>query len=205
MAILVVAAGGLLGCQSTPTGSSPAGPTGNASGPSGPSTPGPSPAEALAAALAPLAAASEFDSVVTVDGVVATTLTGRTVDSATELSVTSSGRTVEYLRIPPNAWARETGAAWVIVDSTQAPSSPLAALAAPLTVEPAAGGVAATLQATYAAAALGLEGDPVAVLVTIEGSVVTFRYEQKSSGRAVVSTTVLRPATNTTPIATPAI
>ncbi len=59
------------------------------------------------------------------------------------------------------------------------------------------------LEATYPAAVLGLEGEPVKVLVSIEGSVVTFRYEQASSGRAVVSTTILRPATDTTPIATP--
>ena len=66
------------------------------------------------------------------------------------------------------------------------------------------GGGVLTLEATYDAEALGLEGDPVKVRVTIEGAVITFRYEQTSSGRAVVSTTILRPATDTTPIASPA-
>jgi hypothetical protein len=155
----------------------------------------------LAAALAPLEAASEFESVVTIDGVVATSLGGRTVGSASELSVTSSGRTVEYLRVPPNAWARETGGSWLIVDSAQAPASPLATLAAPISVAAAGGGA---LEATYPAAALGLEGDPVTVSITIAGSEVAFSYQQAASGRTVVSTTLLRPATDTTPITAPA-
>lgn len=205
--LCVAAAGGLLGCQSMPTGSPApsAGSTVAFSGePSASPTPGPSPGEILAAALAPLDAASEFDSIVTVDGVVATSLTGRTVGSASTLTVTTQGRTVEYVRVPPNAWAREPGATWLIVDAEQTPKSPLAALAAPIALEQVTGGGVTTLQATYAAAALGLEGEPVRVMVTIDGAVVTFRYEQTSSGHAVVSTTVLRPATDTAPIAKPA-
>ena len=147
--------------------------------------------------------ASEFESIVTLDGATATSLSGRTVGSASMLTVTSSGRTVEYLRLPPNAWARETGAGWVIVDSAQAPSSPLGVLASPVTIKNAAADSGATLEATYPAAALGLEGDPVKVLITIDGSVVTFRYEQKSGGHVVVSTTTVRPTTDLTPIGTP--
>lgn len=167
-------------------------------------TAGPSASDILAAALAPLDAASEFESTVTLDGAVATSLAGRTVGTASALTVTTQGRAVEYVRVPPNAWAREPGGAWLVVDSDQTPSSPLAALAAPESLELVPGAGPTTLQATYDAEALGLEGDSVKVQVTIDGLVITFRYEQTSSGRAVVSTTVLRPATDTTPITSPA-
>lgn len=191
------------GCDSTPA-TSPSASAAPASGStSGSAAPAPSPADVLAAAVGPLAAASEFESSVTVDGVTATSLSGRTVGSASLLSVTSSGRTVEYLRVPPNAWAREAGAGWVIVDSSQAPASPLGVLAAPLSIQAAAAGSAATLEATYAAAALGLEGDPVKVQITIDGASVTFRYEQKSGNHLIASATTVRPTTDLTPIVAP--
>jgi hypothetical protein len=206
MAFAGIAALGLLGCQSLPSGT-PGQSSGAAASPAGPSvvpTPGPSASDILAAALAPLDAASEFESTVTLDGAVATSLAGRTVGSASALTVTTQGRAVEYVRVPPHAWAREPGGAWLVVDSDQTPSSPLAALSAPLSLVQAPSDGALTLEATYEAEALGLEGDPVKVTITIEGPVITFRYEQTSSGRSVVSTTVLRPATDTTPIASPA-
>jgi hypothetical protein len=136
-----------------------------------------------------------------VDDVVATSLTGRTVGTSTSLVATTRGRSVEYIRIPPKAWAREPGGEWLIVDADQAPQSPLTALAAPSTLVLAPDGT--TIQATYPAAALGLTGAPAAVDIRIEGASVTFRYEQSSNGHHVVSTTTLGPGTDTAPIVAP--
>jgi hypothetical protein len=207
MAVLCATGVALLGCQSVPSGTAGSSVTPAASvTPTVLPTPGPSASAILAAALAPLEGASEFESIVTLDGAVATSLTGRTVGTASTLVVTTQGRAVEYVRVPPNAWAREPGGTWLVVDAEQTPSSPLATLASPLSLEQVAStGATTTLQATYDAKALGLEGDPVSVVVTIDGSVITFRYEKTSSGRPVVSTTVLRPATDIAPIAAPAI
>jgi hypothetical protein len=127
------------------------------------------------------------------------------VGNGTFLVATTRGRSVEYVRIPPNAWAREPDAEWVVVDAEQAPQSPLAALAEPTTLELEPDGPATVLQATYPAAALGLEGDPAPVTITIEGTTMTFSYERRSNGRTIVSTTVLRPATITTPIVAPQV
>ena len=185
-------------CSTSP---SPSGGSGSAT------SPGASSAAAQAildAALASLGDASEFTSNVTLDGAVVTSATGRTVGQATKLTVTAGGRTVEYARVPPKAWAREPGGTWVIVDASQAPDSPLAALAAPLTIVAGPGDPATSLTATYPATALGLTGDPATVTVTIAGSVVTFEYRKTTSGRTVVSTTILQPATDTSPILAPA-
>jgi hypothetical protein len=149
---------------------------------------------------------------VTADGKVLASLSGRSVGTATSLGVTTVDRTVEYVRIPPLAWAREPGATWLQVAVAQAPDSPITVLGAPATLvfatsagsgSASAGPVATTLNATYAATALGLTGDPVKVTISIDGSTVTFRYERAESGRAVVSLTTLRPATMTKAIAAP--
>ncbi len=168
-----------------------------------PGTPEPAASEILSTALAALDAASDFQTTVTVDGTVATELAGHTVGSGTALVATTQGRMVEYVRIPPNAWAREPGATWVVVDAEQAPQSPLAALATPTTLELGPAGTGTTLQATYPAAALGLEGDVAPVSIAIDGTTVTFSYEQVSNGRTIISSTVLRPAADTTPIVAP--
>ncbi len=159
-------------------------------------------AEQLAAALAPLLEASAFESSVTVDGQVAVTSSGRSVGGATELTVTTSGTVVDYVQIPPRAWARESGGLWVLVAEAEAPGSPLTVLAAPTTllVDPTG---AATLVATYPAVALGLEGDAVTVTITL-GAAVTFRYQGEAGGHATVSETIIHPAANREPITAPA-
>jgi hypothetical protein len=119
------------------------------------------------------------------------------------LAVPTTGRTVEYVRVPPSAWARETGGKWVIVDAATAPTAPLDVLSTPATlalVSSEAG--TSTLTATYPAAALGLTGDPVTVTITTEAQGVTFTYEAASSGHKTASTTTLRPST-ADPIVTP--
>lgn len=179
----------------SPSPSAPA--SASASASARPATPG----ELLAAALAPLHAASAFDTKVTVDGKVAVTSAGRSVDGGTQLTVTTSGKTVDYIQLPPQAWARPSGGAWVLVTVDQAPGSPLGVLAAPTTLAADPSNPAA-LVATYPALNLGLTGDPVTVTITL-GSAVTFHYESNAAGHKTVSQTTIRPSTNLDPIKAP--
>ena len=131
----------------------------------------------------------------------AVTSAGRSVGGATQLTVTTSGTAVDYIQIPPQAWARQSSGSWVLVGVNEAPSSPLAVLAAPTTLAPDPSNPD-ILMATYPAAALGLEGDPVTVTITL-GEAVTFHYEAETAGHPTVSETTIRPATNLEPITAP--
>ena len=169
-------------------------------------SPTPVPADLLAAALEPLRAGSSFETTVTVDGEVVVTAAGRSAGEASELSVTTGTRTVDYVRVPPGAWAREPGRSWVSVDAGAAPGAPLDTLSTPATLvvstpdgSPAS---AVTFTATYLAATMGLTGDPVTVTITADGGAVTFTYQAEASGRAMTSTTTLRPSAGD-PIAPP--
>lgn len=148
---------------------------------------------------------ASFTATVTIDGAVVLTSSGRSVADMTEQTVVTSGRTVDYVQVPPQAWARESGAAWVLVAAEQAPASPLEALGAPTTVQLGsdADGVL-VLYATYPAAALGLEGLPVSVEVRVEGEQVTFRYAAQTGAHHTESVTVFLPTPNPLPIEAPA-
>lgn len=237
LAVALVGCGGGSGASEltfAPPGSTP---SGGGSPAVGAATATPTPrtaADVLSTALAPLTAAAEFETSVTVNGAAVATITGRSAGDATVLTLTTSGRTAEYVRIPPRAWAREPGGTWLVVALDEAPNSPVAVLATPATLEyaadPGAGGAGGgggagdggaggggagsggsggsgagptTLTATYAAASLGLSGDPVTVTIVIDGATVTFRYETTTSGRPVVSVTTLRPASTTEAIVAP--
>lgn len=129
---------------------------------------------------------------------------GRSVGDASRLTVKTRGKTVEYIDLPPRAWARDGAGTWVLVAAGQAPIAPLDVLAAPLTLQAATGGAAgATFTATYPAKALGLDGEPLTVTITIDGDAVTFHYEATTSGRRTESTTTIRPGT-AEPITAPA-
>ncbi len=171
--------------------------------------------------MAPLATAATFTTTVTVDSAVVATSTGRSVGADMALTVTSRAATVDYVVVGANAWARKQGGTWVLVAANQAPSSPMAVLAAPTTLAMAtrtggspgtstalqsampSGVVTTVLDATYPAAALGLTGDPVAVKITIDGSVVTFQYAGESGGHRTTSVTALKPGSSTPAIVVP--
>jgi hypothetical protein len=144
--------------------------------------------------MAPLRASSAFGTTVTVDGATVVTATGRSVGSASTISVTTGDRTVEYIRIPPKAWAREKGGAWVLVVADTAPAAPVDVLGSPASVTGDGSGMGAVLEATYPASALGLTGDPVKVTITIGSTTVRFSYTLTTSGKTTVSTTTLRPS-----------
>lgn len=145
---------------------------------------------AFDAALAPLQGASAFETVVEIAGAPVLTATGRTVGPASQLTVTTGGRAVDHIQIPPDAWAREPGGSWVLIGAEGAPAAPIDVLADPLTLEAVS---PTSFKATYSAASLGLEGNPVVVTISLDGPAVTFRYEATTGGRQTSSTTTLRP------------
>ena len=190
-------------CPAATTPASSTSASGAHAGPSGGNAPDASSAAGvLAAALAPLQNASAFGTSVTVNGATAVSATGRSVGTASTASVTTGNRTVEYVRIPPKAWAREAGGTWILVAADTAPASPVEVLGSPASVAGDGAGVGAVLTAVYPAAALGLTGDPVTVTITLGTSTVTFSYSVTASGTTTVSTTTLRPGTPD-PIAAP--
>jgi len=202
--LLLVALTTLGACGATTTASGTGGPGGSAragagasastSGAGVPSSSSVDAGPALAAALAPLLASSAFSTTVTVDGATVLVMTGRSAGKASSAKVTTGGKIVEYVRIPPRAWARDGGASWVLVAADAAPTAPLDALAKPASVSADGTGDGTILQAVYPAKALGLTGDPVTVTITLDATAVAFSYQVASGGHTTVSTTTLRPA-----------
>ena len=149
----------------------------------------------LTAALEPVRAASAYETDVKVDGATVVGVTGRTFGAARRLTVTTASGSIEYIAIPPKAWARQGSGRWVLVAADQAPGAPLDVLAKPLTLEAGdATATGSTFTATYPAKALGLEGDPLRVTITVQDQTLTFRYEATTTGHATSSTTTIRPA-----------
>ncbi len=200
-------------CSPTPS-SGPASPAGAGSAPPGTATTGSSPSApgqsasaaataVLDAALAPLKGSSAFSTTITVDGATAVTMTGRTAGPASTATVTTGAKTVDYVTIPPKAWARDAGGTWVLVASNTAPTAPIDALSTPTSVTGTGSGPGTVLQATYAAAAFGLTGDPIVATVTLGANDVTFSYSLTASGHTTQATTVLTPVA-ADPITAPA-
>jgi hypothetical protein len=160
-------------------------------------------AQLLAATLAPLQGAAQFQTTVTIDGTVGISSEGRSVGGATHLTVTTAGASIEYIQIPPQAWARQTGGSWILVGADESLSNPLLVLTAPLTLDGPFSRAPDTLRATYPAAAFGLEGDAITIEITLAGSSATFTYETESAGRPTVSTTTIGPTTQLDPIVAP--
>jgi hypothetical protein len=189
------------GCASSGTGRSPDASAAAIGSPGATDSGAPSAASAsagpaatlLTAALKPLLAASIFDTAVSLDGSVVVSAKGRTLGDLSRLTVTTAGRSVEYIEIAPKAWARQGTGAWVLVAGAAAPVAPLKVLAAPLSLLAASGGTPGTFTATYPAKALGLTGAPLTVAISIVGDVLTFRYDATTAGHATSSMTTLRP------------
>ena len=158
---------------------------------------------ALHQTLTALGSGYAFDATVKLGGVVATEAKGRWMGGASQFVLTSSGRSVTYRSVPPNAWVQQGDGSWIATQGSVPSGDPLAAFVAPLTVQSA--GSATDLTATYAAATLGLTGtDPVAVTIHLgsDGS-MTVTYATTTSAGPATSTTVISPPSDTTPILAP--
>jgi hypothetical protein len=166
------------------------------------------PTTALTAALGALAAGYQFDSNASLGDSSPLSISGRVIGSSSDVSVTNGGVTVEYVQVPPQAWARDQKGSWVVLTTDVPVSSPLESLKQPTKVDNAADSPAGRhLQATYPASALGGAGaDPVVVDIVIgaDGS-VTATYPATIGAQQATITAVLRPAADTTPITAPAV
>jgi hypothetical protein len=202
LAGVILVLGALAGCSPGPPAAAGAPGSASAPGPNQTSAATTGPAAALSSAISAIQAAAEFETTVSVDGAVVLTSTGRSVANASSQSVTSEGRTVEYIHVPPSAWVRVDGGSWVLLTADEAPGSPLDVLASPDSVH-SLDASATSLTATYPAEALGLTGDPITVSLEIDGSTITARYDTLVGDRSASSVTVMRPSTSTAPIVPP--
>jgi HPt (histidine-containing phosphotransfer) domain-containing protein len=144
-----------------------------------------------------------FEATVSIDGVTAISTTGRTVAGASRLSVQSTGHTVEFIEVPPRAWARQSGGAWVEMQAS-ASGDPLSVLAKPTSVELVAGAGGDELHATYPGRALGLAAASVTIDIKLgTPQSITFQYDATIGGRPEHSVTVVHAATDSTPIKAP--
>lgn len=190
----------ILGCGSTasptPAGSSGSGPTASAGTPD-------LGAARLQQVLTALGKGYAFDATVKVGGTVATEAKGRWVGGASQFVLTSSGRSVTYRSVPPDAWVQQGDGSWIATQGSVPSGDPLAAFTSPLSVQTA--GTLTDLTATYAPSTLGLTGtDPVAVTVHLgaDGS-MTVTYATNSAAGPATSTTTITPPTDSTPILAP--
>ncbi|MFI5261964.1 MAG: hypothetical protein ACHQZR_05380 [Candidatus Limnocylindrales bacterium] len=221
---VAVAAILLVGCAST------ASPTPARPGVSGPTTPAnvagsTDPAAArLAAAVQALSAGYTFDSAVKLNGTTVTEARGRWIGGDSEFVLASSGRSVSYRSVPPDAWVQQGDGSWVATQGPLPAGDPLAVFAAPLSVTTAglptgtsdagapgavpsggSGFPALDLATTYAPSALGLTGtDPIAVAIHLgaDGS-MSVTYAATTAAGPATSTTTITPTTDRTPIVAP--
>jgi len=164
------------------------------------------PANRLTAAFTAMGGGYTYETTVTIDGKVASTAKGRWVGGSSEFVITTGGQSVTYRAVPPKAWVEKPGAKWVEVTGQPPGAGPLAVLAAAVgtrVVSDAAD--ALVLDASYAAAALGLPGkDTVTVRMTVAGNgSVTATYMTATASGQAASSTVLIPATGLKPVVAP--
>ncbi|MEA2001118.1 MAG: hypothetical protein U9N84_04420 [Actinomycetota bacterium] len=177
-------------------------------GPAAPTTTStipPEPSVVLAAALDQYASRYQFSGTATVNGAVATAVTGRWVDAASQMVIRSGDGEVEYVITTEGQWARLPDGIWEELDGTPPAGNPLAALATPDSLELVeTAGTNVTLRAVYPAATLGLEGDPVEVqLVFDDGSLIEASYRIEVEGNIAESVTTFATPADTSPIVNP--
>ncbi len=148
-----------------------------------------------------------FDTTVSIGDAVATTVTGRVHHGSSELRVTAAGTTVDYLAVPPRAWARKKGGTWQELDTAVPAANPLDALRSPASIDVQADGDAGLrVVAAYPAAALGVPGSgplQVTLLIAPDGTVSATYTASTSAGNAT-SRTTFRADPGGAPITAPA-
>lgn len=147
----------------------------------------------------------EFTATTTLNGQVATVQSGRWLNGASQINVVSGDGEVEYLIIGDGQWARLPGGEWEELEGVPASVHPLAALAAPETMDVVQSTSASTVvSARYPAAVLQLTGDPVDATMTFsDGVLVEVAFTADVDGNTLESVTVLSPLADTTPVTAP--
>ncbi len=179
----------------------------SSAGSTAPADPAPAiPADLLSQALDRYARGYEFTATVTVNGQQASTVEGRWVAGASQVTVSSGDGQVEYLIVGANEWVRLPGGDWEALDGVPAESSPLLALAAPASFGPleTVGEAGHVVNATYAAAVLGLSGEPVVVrLAFADRFLVEASYRAAVDDGEVTTVTSFKPILDVAPITAP--
>ncbi len=145
-----------------------------------------------------------FVTTATVNGSVVSAAEGDQIGTGTRLTVTVQNATLGYIILPEGSWILE-GDSWKELDDPPPVSDPISALRAPLSVSVTAfTPTAATLLASYPAAALALEGDqPVDVTFEIESTMLrSITYVAPSAIPASVRADI-SPLVDTSPVVDP--
>ena len=137
------------------------------------------------------------------NGQVALATEGDQIGLASRQTVTSQGVAVDYIVLPEGTWKGE-GGVWEELEVPAPAVDPLAALRAPTAVTVVSHTAELTvLNASYAAAALGLPGDQ-SVIVAIELTGTTLRsFSYSTPDGTGSSRTDISPLVDTTPITSP--
>ena len=153
-----------------------------------------------------MAAGYTYTATITVGTTTVSTAKGRSVGGSSEFVLTSSGKSVSYRAIPPKAWVRQPGGAWVEVSGKVPSGSPIAGLTSPTTATVMSDGAdGVVVDASYPPAALGLAGTkPVRVRLAIAGDgSVTATFETAVGTSPAASTSVFAPGSGLAPITAP--
>lgn len=173
-----------------------------------PSTTAPiDPTATLQSAIAALGGSYHFATTVTVDGAVAATAEGDHIDDGTRMALTANGATVQYVITADGTWVDQEGQDWQQLDDPPATTDPVAALAAPTSVElVSSDGTTTTLRVSVPSTALGIPGDgdvPVTAVVTSE-TLVSVAYDSTVGGKPANVTAALGPPADASPVTAPA-
>jgi hypothetical protein len=163
----------------------------------------PDPAALLQQSFDQLAAGYHFVITATVNGAVATTVTGDQIGDSSRQLITSQGKTVELIVLPEATWKSEDGN-WEELAEQIPAVDPISTLRAPASVTVASNSPDRTvLVASYPATLLGLAGDQL-VDVTFElvGSTL-LALQYSSPDAAQTSRTEVGPLADTSPVTSP--
>lgn len=139
----------------------------------------------LAGALKAYDAGYEFRSEAMVGSAQAAVVEGTHIAGSAQMAISSGDGVVEYLVVGDTRWARsDPDELWNVVSEDGADHSPLDSLADPRAIELVSKvGTVVTLEAVYPAAAFGVSGPDLTVIVIIEsGRLTSASYTTSQDG-----------------------
>ena len=161
----------------------------------------------LAAARAAVGANYHFTSTFVVNGAQTLVADGDRVGDASQLAITQSGATVNYVVLPTASYAQPEGGDWALLDTPPATTDPITSLATPVAVGVLLdGGTKVRLRVTVSAQSLGVAdtGNADLEVVIVDGVLTEIDYGTAVKGGGVASVaTVVKVLPNAQPIAAP--
>ncbi|MCU1392094.1 MAG: hypothetical protein JWM34_522 [Ilumatobacteraceae bacterium] len=181
----------------------PAATTAPVAAPAAPSTDG---AALLSAAVAAMSPGYHFDTTLTVNGAVALTADGDKVGDGTRVGVTQGEESVQYVITPAGSWVQPQGGDWQQLDSGTGTIDPVAALAAPSSVQvTGTDGTATLVSAAVPATQLGLvDGPAVTLSARIDnGAITSVGYSTTVDDEPATMVASIGPVVNGSPVVAP--